>query len=347
MSNNIKRYEVIDEFTYLDKVSRNETFTGFVKYPNNIFSFVLSEVTVHQTNASDDLGRKHTWLDSIIRTQFIEFKPLRNFIFSNNDRISLRSSEQNRINPQNQDNRNPAHTIKNIYAVSEFYTNFEENFLKFNKGYYDADAKVKGLSKKDGYVSDSETPYKANKTNQWVNESGIFYADNYTDINTAEFANFILGCLIYGVGPENISFPTNGTVSSSLKESGIVKDALSKFYALNKGKTGNLSSMSSEINGTTPSNNLRSIFQNGFFHPETLIGSANVRVEQYDSTHLLVTIFNITSLTSGDFGKHLPGNEYPQSLIREKIETQIRKVEYGNTSQTYSFTIPINFSRLK
>lgn len=200
------------------------------------------------------------------------------------------------------------------------------------------------MSKKSGYVSDSRTLEKANQTNQWVNESGVFYMDNYTDINTAEFANFILGCMIYGVGPENIVFPTDGTISSSLKKSGIVKDALDMFYKKNKGRKEKLLTFSDEINGTTYNNNFRYIFANGIFHPETLIGSAHIKVEQNDKNTLKITVFNITSLTSGDFEKHW--NEYPMSLIRKQVLGGV-KTEYGNTSQTYSFTLPIDFNKLK
>lgn len=148
--------------------------------------------------------------------------------------------------------------------------------------------------------------------------------------------------MIYGIGPENIVFPMNGTVSSSLKDSGIVKDAKNNFYNLNKGNRVNLKSYSGEISGTTFKNNLRSLFANSIFHPESLIGSAHIRIEQYNDTMLKITIFNITSVTSGDFMKHLPWNEYPLSKIRMENDK-----EYGNTSQTYSFTEKIDFSRLK
>lgn len=322
--------DVIDELQYYEKVKKNEYFTGFVKYNNGVFSYVFSEFIVSHEN---DVNSSTV---NALKVKYIECKPLRGF-------TEVGFSKE-KINPEKQDDRNPTRTIKYIYAVSDFYTNFKKNFIKFNKGYYDENAKIEGLSYKDGYVSDSQTAQIANKTNQWVHESGVFYADNYTNINTAEFANFILGCMIFGVGFENLVFPLNGTVSSSLRDAGIVKDGVDRFYSLNKGKMSNLEKTSSEIQGTTLSNNFRSIFANGIFHPETLIGSANVRVEQYDSTHLKVTIFNITSLTSGDFEKHFPTNSYPNSIIRDKLKGIM---EFGNTSQTYSFTIPIDFNRLK
>lgn len=333
------KYPLIPEAIYWQMVKNNEPYNGFVEYEDGVYSFVLSEVVVNKRQITNSMGNYTQYLMDI-NTQYQVFKPLRNF--------TTDSSNYNIENPhpQRQNGRNPAKTIKSIFAVSEFYTNFENNFKKFARGYYDESAKVQGMSYKPGYVSDSRTTNKANETNQWVNESGVFYVDNYTDINTAEFANFILGCMIYGIGPENMIFPTDGTVSNSLKNSGIAKDALDLFYKKNKGRKENLLVFSDEISGTTLSNNFRSIFANGFFHPETLIGSAHVKIEQLNKLTLKVTIFNITSLTSGDFEKHAMWNEYPISLIRQHLSGK-DKTEYGNTSQTYSFTIPIDFNRLK
>lgn len=340
MSGKKSKYPLISESAYWQMVQNNEPYNGFVEYESGVFSFVLSEVTVVGKQITESKGDFTQYLmDTQIKYQ--TFKPLRRFTSDSSE------YKKAQINPQNQDGRNPARTIKATFCVSEFYTSFEKNFPKFMRGYYDPTAKVEGMSYKRGFVSDSKTREKADETNQWVNESGIFYLDNYTDINTAEYANFILGCLIYGVGPENIAFPTDGTVSNTLKNAGIVKDALDLFYKKNKGKTEKLLTFSDEISGTTFNNNFRSIFANGIFHPETFIGSANVRIEQLDKSTLKVTVFNISSLTSGDLEKHLPIlNEYPMSIIRQHCDGK-EKTEYGNISQTYSFTLPIDFNRLK
>ena len=142
-----------------------------------------------------------------------------------------------------------------------------------------------------------------------------------------------------------MKFPTNGTVSSSLKNAGIVKDALNTFYKSNKGKTSDFTPLINEYDGTTFNNNFKSIFANGTFHPETFIGSATITVSQHNKTELMVTIFNISSLTSGDFMKHIPGNDYPMSIIRDPNLSQgAKQNQYGNLSQTYSFTIPIDLS---
>jgi len=110
----------------------------------------------------------------------------------------------------------------------------------------------------------------------------------------------------------------------------------------------NLITVSDEISGTTIDNNLFSIFANGLFHPETFIGSAAITVKQHSTTELFVTVFNVTSLTSGDYMKHMPWNTYFQSIIRDTSLPQgDERNHYANISQTYSFTIPIEFNRLK
>lgn len=329
-------YPNLTELEYWEKVRKQEPYNGFVIHEDGTYSFVFSEFTFETKQETNSIG-KFTRYSIIPKVKYHIFKPIR----------TTNTAIKHHVNPQKQDDRNPTASIKAIYCVSELWSSsFEKNFMKYYKGYYDANAKLKGLSTKPGYVSDHRTVEDANKKNEWVNDRGVFYVDNYGPTNSAEFINFLLGCMIFGVGSENLVFPTNGTISSSLKNAGIVKEALNLFYERNKGKTTNLISFSDKINGNK--SNIKSILKNGFLHPETFLGSAQVTVEQYDKTSLKISIFNITSLTSGDLFKHLPNNEYPMSIIRNQLsEEWDHKTQYGNISQTFSFTIPINFSRLK
>ncbi len=75
-----------------------------------------------------------------------------------------------------------------------------------------------------------------------------------------------------------------------------------------------------------------------------MVGSANIEVTARNSSTLLVKIFNITSVTSGDLDKHFPGNDYPISSVRD--QSSATATQFGNISQTFSFTIPIDFNRL-
>jgi hypothetical protein len=134
----------------------------------------------------------------------------------------------------------------------------------------------------------------------------------------------------------------NGHISNMLKNVGIVKDAVSEFYKLNKGKKSELEIFSDQISGDKYS--LVALFTKGVRHPETLIGSGFITVSQYDEKEILVRVFDIKSITSGDYLKHLPTNTYPLSQVRDSTKSDNR---YTNTSQTYSFTLPIDFKRLE
>jgi hypothetical protein len=68
-----------------------------------------------------------------------------------------------------------------------------------------------------------------------------------------------------------------------------------------------------------------------------LVGSANISIELAPNNMLKVTIFNITSLTSGAFGKEAFGEEYyPKSYMR----VPGKRTPYGNISQTFHLLIP-------
>lgn len=251
---------------------------------------------------------------------------------------------KNPDDPSNQDNRNPTTTINTIFEQTGGSKNFEKNYKEYMKGKFDPSAKFFDLTNKDEFASDTKFE-NADKYNIWVNNSGVFYADDYKNYNTKDFANFLLGSLINGVGPENIVFPVNGSISSLLKNSGIVNDAMDSWYALNKMSPGLLFSSTSEFKGDVHS--LPSLLSNGLTHPETFIGSASITIRSISSEEVMISVFNITSLTSGDLGKHFPWNSYPNSVVRDpSLPEGSPKNRYGNISQLYQFTLPIDFSRL-
>lgn len=265
--------------------------------------------------------------------------------------------------------KDPTNTVHAIFEATGGDKTFNQNYDYYTKGAFDKDAKVFGMdsvfskNSSERYVTDTKLE-SASQYNMWVNESGVFKMDNISIptitlrggpttphgmpvpdvVLSSSFTNHLIGCFIKGVGYENIEYPLNGHISNMLKDAGIVNDALGKFYHENKGKTNDLKTVSDQINGTTLSNNARSLLLNGIAHPETLIGSAFITISQYNDREILVKIFDIKSLTSGDFSKHIPLNDYPISLVRDSTKADNR---YTNTSQTYSFTLPIDFDRLE
>jgi hypothetical protein len=265
--------------------------------------------------------------------------------------------------------KNPTSTIHAIYDYTGGDEAFEQSYEYYTKGVFDEDAKVFGMDSifsqnhSERYVTDTHIE-SASELNMWVNESGVFKMDDIPipilearsgpvtshgvthipEHYSTSLTNYVIGCLIKGVGYENIEFPLNGSVSCMLKDAGVAKDAISGFYKQNQGKTSNLQTYAKQENGNKPLNNPYAIIFKGIPHPETMIGSAFITVSQYNDKELLVKIFDIKSITSGDYSKHLFGNKYPISQVRDSEKSDNR---YTNTSQTYSFTVDIDFERLE
>lgn len=346
------KYEVVTEAEFNHKVSGGTRFNGFIVYPNETYGFAVPLQEYDTIRISTNSGFV------IPKQNHFVFKPIQESTLL--ERLA-RQQEVDPIsrNPKDYENQRVVNsgltyilsyipntgTIKSIFVESGGKKEFDRNFMKFMRGEYVKTDSIIGTSSMGKYVSDSQTVAKANETNQWVNKYGVFYANNITEtVYDAELTNFILGCMIYGVGPENIVFPTDGTISSTLKNAGIVNDALEVFYEKNRGKDSNLISISQEFSGNIY--NLGSLVIQKAFHPETFLGSANVKVQQKNEKQLLVEIFNITSLTSGDFIKHFElFNSYPMSVVRDQLGDE-HKNAFGNVSQTYRFTIDIDFKRL-
>lgn len=244
--------------------------------------------------------------------------------------------------PTNQDNRNPTSKMNEIYSQSGGDQNFVNNYSKYiSMGSYTKE-RISGLISKDDYISDSEN---ADKYNIWVNNTWVFQAYDYAKIESTNLSNILLGSAIYGIGPENIIFPTNGKISNSLRDAGIVGDALRDYYKLNKNNN-DLKDINKNYSGDFYSPYSYAV--NGEFDLETFIGSANVKIARVNDKEIMVTILNITSLTSGDLYKDLPWNNYPKSVVRNQLNSPFSlKNKYGNISQTFSFTLPINFKKLK
>ena len=244
--------------------------------------------------------------------------------------------------PANQNGRNPTKTIDQIYSESGGDKNFDNNLKKYLNGTNDKDATVSGVSNKPGYASDSKGG--ADKGNLWVNNKGVLKVDDYRDFDTRGFANFLLGSMIKGVGAENIEFPVNGTASNFMKGAGITKDAINAWYDLNKGKT-TLSENKAEFSGN--SHMLGAFVNKGMFNPESFIGSATVTIKPINDKEVLVQIFNVTSITSGDPYKIFPWNSVPISVVRDPAKAGTGANRYGNISQLYQFTLPIETDKLK
>ena len=197
-----------------------------------------------------------------------------------------------------------------------------------------------------GYISDTREDM-AYKLNMYVSVGAKYNVDesNSSDYNNYEGAVTydIMRSFVSGEGPENYVFPKNGIISSKFLKSDVLKSALGKF----------LESSNSSYGPTQSEFNFKELGKDflrtgSLFSSITgLVGSAQISIKPGENG-IDINIFNITSLTSGTFGKEVLKvlkkfgidytNIYPSSYVRDPKKT----TPFGNVSQTFSLFIPNN-----
>lgn len=141
------------------------------------------------------------------------------------------------------------------------------------------------------------------------------------------FVNFMLGHYINGTGPINYVFPVNGEVSNFMKGSQIVKDAIAGWE-----KAGSKDGWNAKIEfGFSTQYKLAK--ENRITSAENFVGSANVTINLTTSNQVLVRIYNVTSITSGDLSKHMPGGQWMPSVVANPNSNQAQP--YSNILQIY------------
>lgn len=187
----------------------------------------------------------------------------------------------------------------------------------------------------------TDTDYtSATKYNLYVNTNSTFTID---ESNANKFANYELGVVaalmnnfVTGLGPENYSFPENGIISNKFIEnkSMILKDALTQFLIdpkldiINEQFKFGGEGLKQDFNQTGT-----------VFSITGLVGSGTITIKNDEARKgVTITIFNITSLTSGALGKEVDVTEsvWPKSYMRNGSD----RVPYGNISQTFNLFIP-------
>jgi hypothetical protein len=184
----------------------------------------------------------------------------------------------------------------------------------------------------EAWVSDTD-PTSADKFNLVVNTEKVFKVD---ERNASSYKNYealvvtaIMRSFVSGEGPQNLEFPTNGIISSQFLESDILHQALGDFIK-------NQSNIDQQYN-FKGKELINDVAKNGtIFSITGLVGSANIKLTKLNSGDIQVKIFNVTSLTSGTFGKEMFEEEkYPTSYARDPNG----KTTYGNVSQTFNLMI--------
>jgi RHS repeat-associated protein len=167
--------------------------------------------------------------------------------------------------------------------------------------------------------------------NRTVNENSQFVVTNDNAFKTdKDLVNHMLGNFLWGIGPENYVFPENGKFSTELKGSIAVGETLTQ-WAKNNYKDdvyGWHMDLRGEINVDANS---------GFTSLEHFLGSVSVKISKVDEQTIKLEIFNVTSLTSGDFNKDVFGLKALKSTVRDGSTHM--QTDHSNISQYFSLTI--------
>ena len=177
---------------------------------------------------------------------------------------------------------------------------------------------------------------------RFVNEDSQCFVSKATENrfkSDTELVNVLLGNFVWGDGPENIVFPTNGKSSNLLKSSIAVGETL-----VNWAKGGH---KDGKYNwGMDARGEINVGLHSGYTSLEHFLGSVAIRINKVDENQIKVEIFNITSFTSGNIYKDLPFGKIifgsPESTVRETNQAApflTSQRTYSNTSQHFSFTL--------
>jgi RHS repeat-associated protein len=193
---------------------------------------------------------------------------------------------------------------------------------------------IKSVNKNSQGFETDTMEESAQKFNMYVDMREVFLVDesqakNFNDYEAA-IVNRLMRNFIMGNGPTNYVFPTNGVISSEFRDSDVVKEAIRRLKngKMQYGEKVQIPFGIKELAKDT--------FRNlTIFNITGLVGSANITATKTDKG-IHFTIFNITSLSSGDLIKN-PNDEdtWSKSYVRdpEKI------TKYGNISQTFNLFI--------
>ncbi|HEV2956329.1 MAG TPA: DUF4157 domain-containing protein [Xanthobacteraceae bacterium] len=202
-------------------------------------------------------------------------------------------------------------------------------------------------------------PKKPAKNPHLTNDYSTFYVND--GITPDNFVNLMLGRFITGIGPENFVFPRDGKVSNEMRGSPIVENAVRDWYWENYEAILSGSPLHATVGGDFGLSEQVDLFMEklGFLNVPQFVGSATVTVTpQFEtvpnldnvfspggSEKLLITIKNVTSATSGDIKKHLPGFGTAPSFAKDTLDPG--RQQFTNISQTFEFTIDLDRSRVR
>ena len=177
------------------------------------------------------------------------------------------------------------------------------------------------------------------RMHRYVNENSLFLIYDST-LKSEDFSYFMLMNFMNGNGPENYLFPMDGNIAKELGQGSQIQGALLGWAEKNSS-----SLLKGNFNDTKDYRynssygfvaNVQDFINFGnLTNVPNYVGSASITVSSFNEDHVLVSIFNVTSITSGNISKHFNGANPPSDP--RNLEKPLPQ-PYSNISQTFYIT---------
>lgn len=182
-------------------------------------------------------------------------------------------------------------------------------------------------------------PYDLKKSPSGIRWNEFTESKNYFNftaiLDEKNLINLMLGNYIRGTGPTNYVFPINGIISKYLLGSKVLSDAFSSW------KNAELEDKFHEKIEFSLLRLKELTEQEKIVSLENFIGSVDITINWTSAETIIVRIYNVTSITSGDLTKHFPGVTWMPSVVRDPNEKD--NLPYSNIFQIYQ----LSFRRYK
>lgn len=197
---------------------------------------------------------------------------------------------------------------------------------------------VDGIS--PGSIPDLRASPSGVQWGEYTNDNRATYISPTVSGSEIGWINLMLGHMIEGTGPENYVFPMDGYVSNFMRNSQILDYAFMEWY---RAGTPDYFSWKPAYGA---SEQILDVFQNMSWPPQNsvltmpnFVGSADIYFKKVDAYTIEVLIFNVTSVTSGDYHKHYSWHgSWPESSARDPNNFTGYAQPYTNISQSFNLT---------
>ena len=251
-------------------------------------------------------------------------------------------TKDNPKDPTHQKGITTGKTAKRVFNRSGGLDKYNETMKKIKLEKVDIEPQ-KYASTSSGSLSSDSPGDEAEKYNTYSNSDVSYYKiANENEFSEKDIVNYLLGSFIYGTGKENIYFDENSKFSKSFSTSfSFNGGAMEEYYSTNiknlqQGKSlQDLDKVYFKYGASEQASDFVSNYFS-FLSASNLVGSYSVTTKTTDK-NVEFYIYNVTSISSGSFGKHFGEKIVPTSAVRFKD----KKTPYGNTSQVFKVVVPL------